>query len=107
MSYNHQTCGISTPAVCPAKAGRRGFIYYTYILQNSFSQRYYIGSTNDIRRRLSEHNRGQTKSTHRKGVWHLIYKESYNTSLEAHNRELKIKSYKGGIAFKKIINMRD
>ena len=50
-----------------------------------------------------EHNRGQTKSTNRKGFWQLIHKEYFKTSKEAKERERKIKSYKGGKAFKKLI----
>ena len=78
-------------------------MYCTYILRNSRSGRHYIGSTNDIDRRIKEHNRGQTKSTNQLGEWTIIYKEQYNTALEAKHREKQIKSYKGGNAFKKLI----
>ncbi|MFZ5845685.1 MAG: GIY-YIG nuclease family protein, partial [Patescibacteria group bacterium] len=74
-----------------------------YILQNIKSGRYYIGSTNDKERRLSEHNRGQTKSTKRKGAWKIIHKEEYVSSVDAKKRERQIKAYKGGNAFKKLI----
>lgn len=62
-----------------------------------------IGSTNDLVRRLSEHNRGHTRSTRQKGIWQVIYKEEYEGSLEARRREKQIKSYKGGNGFKKLI----
>jgi len=88
---------------CPAKAGVFHEMYTVYVLQNSRSRRFYIGSTNNIIRRLSEHNRGQTKSTRQKGIWELKYCEEFSTSSEAKRRELKIKSYKGGEAFKKLI----
>lgn len=74
-----------------------------YILQNSLSRRFYIGSTNNIDRRLEEHNRGKTKSTRQKGEWSLIYTETYSTALDAKRREKRIKSYKGGNAFKRLI----
>ncbi len=77
-------------------------MYSTYILQNTVSRRFYIGSTNNLERRISEHNRGQTRSTRQKGIWELKYKEKFLTSLEAKRREFKIKSYKGGEAFKKL-----
>ncbi len=78
-------------------------MYTTYILQNDTLGRYYIGSSNNIVRRLNEHNRGQTKSTRRKGTWKLIYKEEYKSVSEAKKREIQIKSYKGGNAFKKLV----
>lgn len=81
-------------------------MYTVYILQNSISKRYYIGSTNDIMRRLKEHNRGQTRSTKIKGEWILVYSEELDSNIEAKRRERLIKSYKGGNAFKKLIKRR-
>jgi putative endonuclease len=74
-----------------------------YILQNTVTKRYYIGSTNNIERRLSEHNRGQTPSTRHQGTWTVVYSEAVNSNKEAKGRERQIKSYKGGNAFKKLI----
>ena len=79
-------------------------MYAVYILQNIITERYYIGSTNNIDRRLDEHNRGQTKSTrYAKNNWVIVYTEQCITMLEAHQRELKIKSFKGGNAFKRLL----
>lgn len=87
----------------PRQGGEKRVTFTTYILQNNFNKKFYIGSTNDLDRRLSEHNRGQTRSTNKKGIWIVIYTEIFQNSLEAHRRELIIKSYKGGNAFKKLI----
>lgn len=78
-------------------------MYVTYILQNNVTKRYYIGSTNNIHRRLEEHNRGQTKFTRQKGKWILIYREYYLSNVASKRREKMIKSYKSGNAFKKLI----
>ena len=79
-------------------------MYNVYILKNSINGRHYIGSTNDLVRRLSEHNRGHTKATRLKNaIWKIIYTEKYVTSIEAKRRERQIKSYKGGNAFKTLI----
>ena len=81
-------------------------MFAVYILQNRLTNRYYIGSTDNIDRRLSEHNRGQTKSTrYAKKNWILVYKEEYCSRNEAHKRELKIKSFKGGDAFKRLLRV--
>lgn len=78
-------------------------LFTVYILRNSLTGRHYIGNTNDLVRRLSEHNRGHTRSTRQKGEWEVIYKEEYNDSIEARRRELQIKSFKGGNGFKELI----
>lgn len=78
-------------------------MFKVYILKNNLTNKHYIGSTNDLGRRIAEHNRGQTKSTKRKGTWEIIYTEDYISVLEAKRRERSIKSYKGGNAFKKLL----
>ncbi|MBU1031374.1 GIY-YIG nuclease family protein [Patescibacteria group bacterium] len=78
-------------------------MFIVYVLKNSITGKHYIGSTNDLVRRLSEHNRGHTQSTRQKGIWKVIYTEEYNQLLEARRRERQIKSYKGGNGFKKLL----
>lgn len=77
--------------------------WYIYILQSFKSGHFYVGSTENLERRFYEHNSGKTVSIRNKGPWKLIYTEQYQTRLEARRRELKIKSYKGGNGFKKLI----
>lgn len=76
-----------------------------YILQSLANNHYYIGHTANLDRRLKEHNCGNTISTRNKGLWVLVYKEEYPSKSEAYQRELKIKSYKGGEAFKRLTKM--
>jgi len=78
--------------------------YFVYILRSQKSGKFYIGSTNDLKRRLFDHNRGKVVSTENKGSWNLVYAESFSTRSQAVFRENQIKSYKSGNAFKKIIN---
>ncbi|MCF7822872.1 MAG: GIY-YIG nuclease family protein [Candidatus Marinimicrobia bacterium] len=78
--------------------------YYTYILQSKKDNRYYIGSTSDMERRLKEHNSGKTKSLRFRRPLVLIHKEEFDSRESAETREKQIKSYKGGIAFKKLIS---
>ncbi|MCF7917382.1 GIY-YIG nuclease family protein, partial [Candidatus Gracilibacteria bacterium] len=47
---------------------------YTYILKG---ERFYVGSTTDLERRLAEHERGKTHTTKRIGVWSLVFKEEF------------------------------
>lgn len=102
--YNCFNRGISTPVVCPALGGeKQGVMFYTYVLRNSLTGRHYIGSTSNIIRRIAQHNGGKTKSTRQKGIWEVIYREEFQTCIDARRRERKIKSYKGGNAFKQLI----
>lgn len=78
-------------------------MFQTYILKNDTTKNFYIGSTNDLERRLAEHNRGQTRSTKRIGQWQIVYKEEFKTNIEAKRRERMIKSYKGGNTFKQLL----
>lgn len=78
-------------------------MYYVYILKSLVAGTYYVGSTNNIERRLLEHNSGKTSSLKSKRPLILIYKENFPTQIGARKREKVIKSYKGGNAFKKII----
>lgn len=78
-------------------------MFVVYILKNSVTGKHYIGSTNDLVRRFSEHTRGHNRSTRQKGTWEVIYTEEFENMLEARRREKLIKSYKDGNAFKRLI----
>ncbi len=65
--------------------------YYTYIIESVTNQRWYIGHTNNIDRRLDEHNSGQNKSTKGKGPWMLIFFRSFDNNLDANRFEVKLK----------------
>jgi putative endonuclease len=67
---------------------------WLYILTNTESGRFYIGSTTDLTRRISQHRKGLTRTTRVLGTFELVYKEKFNTITEARLRERKLKSYK-------------
>jgi putative endonuclease len=79
------------------------FKWFVYIVQSNKDQGYYIGRTHDIAQRIAQHNAGLTKSLKSRLPVHLIYSEELETKELATKRELQIKSYKGGEAFKKLI----
>lgn len=51
----------------------------------------YIGSTNNLERRLAEHNRGEETSTKRYAPWKLVYFEAYLSESLARLREKRLK----------------
>ncbi len=67
-------------------------IYYSYILRSLKDNSFYYGSTSDLEKRLSEHNKGKVKYTKSRFPWAVHYYEKYNTRSEAVKRELFFKS---------------
>ena len=53
--------------------------------------KYYVGSTTDIERRILEHNRGKEKFTKTGIPWELKYQETFGELIVARRRELFIK----------------
>ncbi len=81
-------------------------MFKTYIIQSEKTDKYYIGYTSNLEKRLHYHNSGKNKSTKASAPWKLISSESFGTKREAWLRERRIKSYKGGEAFKKLVNQK-
>ena len=69
-------------------------MYFVYILYSPKVDRLYIGVTNDIDRRLEQHNSGGSNYTRGKGPWYIVYKEEYENKSEALKREREIKNWK-------------
>jgi len=80
-------------------------MFSVYIIQSLKNQRYYIGHAEDSDVRLKKHNGGIVKSTKYGIPWKKVYTENYPTRAEAYRREIEIKSYKGGIKFKKLLGL--
>ena len=79
-------------------------MYYVYILKSLKFERYYIGHTNNLNKRLNEHNSGKTRSSKGYKPWAIAHTEKFETKSEAFRREKEIKSYKSGIKFRKLVN---
>ncbi len=69
-------------------------MYTLYILHSESLGKYYVGFTNDLPRRLGEHNRKKGKFTDVGIPWILVYNESFESKKEAMDREQYIKSRK-------------
>lgn len=69
-------------------------MWYLYILRSEVKDKIYIGSTNDLKRRLEQHNRGHTKSTKRFAPWSIVYVEKFSEKKDARARELQLKNWK-------------
>ncbi|MBK7710229.1 MAG: GIY-YIG nuclease family protein [Bacteroidales bacterium] len=69
-------------------------MYTVYILYSKSIDRYYVGYTNALDRRLAEHNRKKGKYTDSGIPWLIVYKEVYQEKKVAMEREKFIKSKK-------------
>ena len=70
-------------------------MFYIYILKSLKDNRTYTGYTDNIERRLFEHNSGQTNATKNRRPFELIFSEKFKTLKEAKKRELYWKSGAG------------
>ena len=61
--------------------------YFVYVLKSLKDHRRYIGFTDNLERRLSEHNSGFVKSTRNRKPLELIHFEEFETKSEAMARE--------------------
>ena len=63
-------------------------------MQHSTSGDLYVGLTENLNRRIQEHNRAGRKFTTRKaGSWYLVYAEAYRAREDAIVRERKLKRH--------------
>jgi len=66
-------------------------MYNTYILFSESLGKYYTGHTEDIVRRLSEHNMGKTPYLKSGIPWTVVFTQTFSLRSEAMALELKIK----------------
>lgn len=67
---------------------------YTYIIQSTKDKYFYTGSTNDLRKRLIQHNNNQVSSTKSRGPFILVY---YEACLNDHDARVREKYLKTGM----------
>ena len=73
-------------------------MHYVYLLYSRKASKFYIGETKDLRRRLSQHNAGESFSTKSGRPWEVVYYEAYMSKQAAQTREKRLKQYGKGLA---------
>ena len=68
-------------------------MYFVYVIKSDNRNYIYVGLTNNLERRLAEHNGGLNKTTKPYRPLRLIYSEKFETRIEAREKE---KFFKGG-----------
>lgn len=70
-------------------------MYYVYLLKSEKDGTLYTGYTNDLKRRLVEHEKGKNASTKHKAPFQLVYYEAYGSRADARHRENMLKRFAG------------
>ena len=68
---------------------------YVYVLYSLSYKVYYVGSSEDVEKRVINHNLGMASYTKGRRPWKLVYTEEYNSRSEAVRREKFLKSGQG------------
>jgi len=75
-------------------------MYYVYVLQSQKDKLLYIGFTENIKSRITHHNKGLVLSTKNRRPLVLIFYEFYLMKEDALRRESYLKTSKGKTALK-------
>jgi putative endonuclease len=76
-----------------------GKAYSVCILWSPAAHRFYIGVSEDVPKRLAQHNQGLSRWTARHRPWVLVRTEPFPNYRQARRRELELKRQKGGAGF--------
>ncbi|MEK7187722.1 MAG: GIY-YIG nuclease family protein [Patescibacteria group bacterium] len=68
-------------------------MFYTYVLKSKKDRKLYIGCTDNLRRRFTEHQNGLSPATRYREPWVLIYYEAYLEKSDAQKRERQLKKF--------------
>ena len=72
-------------------------MYYVYLLKSEKDKDFYMGFTNNLERRIKEHNNGFVVSARSRKPFDLIYCEGYRPEKDARKKraklEIKVKSF--------------
>ncbi|NLG07506.1 GIY-YIG nuclease family protein [Candidatus Peribacteria bacterium] len=67
-------------------------MFTVYVLSSTKKNYLYVGLTNNLDRRLNQHNNGRVQSTRPYRSFQLLYTETCTTRQEARNKEKYFKS---------------
>lgn len=67
-------------------------MFFVYVLRSLKDGSTYIGFTENLEKRLKQHNNGETRSLKKKIPLEIVYVEEYESKTEARKRELRLKN---------------
>ena len=81
-------------------------MYIVYVLRSTSTGKQYTGQTENLQRRLLEHESGLARYSRGRGPWEIVLTEKYATRAEAMRRETFLKSGQGRSFLKSILTGR-
>lgn len=66
-------------------------MFFVYLIRSKKDRNFYIGSANNLKKRLLEHNKGMNYSTKYRIPFELVYFEAYKSEEDARRREHNLK----------------
>jgi len=72
-------------------------MHYVYLLESAKVKKLYIGCTNNIKKRVIEHNNGDSEYTKSYIPWKLVYFEGCLSKKDAYRRERALKLHAQGL----------
>ncbi len=82
-------------------------MFFAYVLRSKKNGRLYTGSTDNVQRRLEEHNSGHSKATRYIRPFELLHAEQFATRADAVQRERELKTGKGRDELRRLLHERD
>ncbi len=73
--------------------------YYVYVLWSATTERFYIGVTEDVAKRVRQHNEGVSRWTRGRGPWEVVWSREFCGLGAAREFENLLKRQKGGSGF--------
>ena len=70
-------------------------MFHVYVLESETTRRRYVGSCEDLPKRVARHNSRIVKATKAGAPWVLLHSEPFSTRAEAVRRELYFKTGRG------------
>jgi putative endonuclease len=76
-------------------------MFYVYVLKSRKWNKPYVGFTNNLKRRVKQHNDKRNTSTKYGIPWKLVYYEAFLSRKDAIKRERQLKKHGSAIGFLK------
>ena len=81
--------------------------YFVYILESQKDNRFYSGQTNNLEKRIQDHNKGYSKYTKSFRPWKLFAYKKCTTRKESMALEKKLKNLKSTVRMNEFIIKND
>ena len=78
-------------------------MFYVYVLQSLKDERFYIGFSRNVEKRLDDHNAGRNTSTKPRRPFRIIYYEAHLNRTDAIRREKYLKTTKGKATLRQML----